>query len=140
MNTLFKSLVLATAAVLIYFTETTPQAPGSAPGLQWGISDAHAVAGRQRRTRRRGVAVGYSAGAASAAAASSASASTQEAPPSPPPSQPVYGKLALGTVVTVLPAGCEPMTSGGVAYQHCGENYFRSAFQGNTLVYVSASP
>jgi hypothetical protein len=48
--------------------------------------------------------------------------------------------LPLGTVVPQLPAGCESTTVADVAYYHCGDNYFRAAFQGNDLVYVTAKP
>jgi hypothetical protein len=48
--------------------------------------------------------------------------------------------LPLGTVVTALPAGCSQVTSGGVEYSKCGANYFRAAFQGNNLVYVTSKP
>lgn len=50
------------------------------------------------------------------------------------------GPLALGTVVTALPDGCTTMSSGGVEYYKCGSNYFRAAFQGSQLVYVTAKP
>ena len=53
---------------------------------------------------------------------------------------PAAGALPLGTVVTALPAGCTPVTSGGVEYQSCGANYYRAAFQGSQLVYVTAQP
>jgi len=48
--------------------------------------------------------------------------------------------LAIGTVVTALPAGCTAVTSGGVEYQSCGKNTYRAAFQGSQLVYVTAQP
>ena len=50
------------------------------------------------------------------------------------------GPLPTGTVVTALPDGCSTTTSGGVQYYQCGQNYFRAAFQGNQLVYVTAAP
>jgi hypothetical protein len=43
-------------------------------------------------------------------------------------------------VVATLPAGCTQTTSGGVQYSKCGANYYRAAFQGNNLVYVTAQP
>jgi len=48
--------------------------------------------------------------------------------------------LPIGTVVAALPAGCTQTTSGGVQYSKCGPNYYRAAFQGNNLVYVTAQP
>lgn len=61
------------------------------------------------------------------------------APPAPPPA--ATGKpLPLGTVVAVLPAGCTSTPVGGVDYFYCGGNFYRAAFQGNNLVYVTAKP
>jgi hypothetical protein len=61
------------------------------------------------------------------------------APSAPPPA--ATGKpLPLGTVVTALPAGCVPTPVGGVEYYYCGGNFYRAAFQGNKLVYVTTKP
>ena len=140
MKFITKFAVLATTVVLVFLIDAIPESHRLAPGLNL-ISDAHAVLGTRRRSARRGVAVGYSAGA-SAGAQQQAAADQQAAAaaPAPAPTAPVYGLLAIGTVVSVLPAGCQAMTSGGVEYYHCGDNYFRSAFQGNQLVYVAATP
>jgi hypothetical protein len=48
--------------------------------------------------------------------------------------------LPLGTVVSALPPGCVSTPSGGVEYYYCGGNFYRTMFQGNTLVYVTAKP
>ncbi len=48
--------------------------------------------------------------------------------------------LPEGTVVTTLPPVCTPTQLSGVEYQHCGVNYYRTAFQGNNLVYVTTHP
>ena len=50
------------------------------------------------------------------------------------------GLLPLGTVAAALPAGCVSTAVNGVEYYHCGVNYYRAVFQGNTLVYVTAQP
>jgi len=126
------------------------------------VPEAHAILGVRRRT----AVVAYSAGAATASAASKSSqqsataqqqaataqqqaataqqqaATAQQqtaaaAPPAPPPA----GKpLPVGTVVSTLPAGCTPKPVGGVEYYACGGNFYRAAFQGNNLVYVTAQP
>ena len=138
--------ILATAVLFLFLLDMVPEPNRLPPGLHL-MSDAHAVLGTRRRAHRRGVAVGYSAGAAAgaqqqAAADQQAAAAAAPAPaaPPPPPPPPVYGPLAIGTIVTVLPAGCQTTTSGGVEYYQCSSNYFRTAFQGNTLVYVAATP
>jgi hypothetical protein len=46
----------------------------------------------------------------------------------------------VGTVVSKLPEGCTSKPVGGVQYYQCGGNYYRSAFQENTLVYVTTAP
>jgi len=120
------------------------------------VPEAHAIFGVRRRVRRRTAVVAYSAGAASAsaAAASQQAASAQQqsstaqqppaaAPPAAPPaaaSAPAGKPLPLGTVVTALPSGCTTTPVGGVEYYYCGGNFYRSAFQGNQLVYVTAQP
>jgi hypothetical protein len=48
--------------------------------------------------------------------------------------------LPIGTVVSALPAGCSQTAKGGVEYYQCGPNYYRAAFQGSNLVYVTAQP
>jgi hypothetical protein len=58
----------------------------------------------------------------------------------PPASAAAGQALPIGTVVAALPAGCTQTTSGGVQYSKCGANYYRAAFQGNNLVYVTAQP
>ena len=108
------------------------------------VPEAHAIFGVRRRAARRGVIVGYSMGeaAATSAAANQAAAQKQAAAPapaSPPPAS--SGKpLPLGTVVSALPAGCTSTPVGGEEYYYCGGNFYRSAFQGNQLVYVTAQP
>ena len=139
MKTILKIAVLAITAFLMYFTDMSPRPSEMTLGIEF-ISEAQAIAGVRRRAARRGVAVGYSAGAA--AASSSAAAQPVPAPaaaPAPAPA-PVYGPLPAGTIISVLPDGCAPVTSGGVQYQHCGDNYFQAVLQGNNLVYVTAAP
>jgi hypothetical protein len=75
-----------------------------------------------------------------AAAKQQAAAAQQQAAAPPPPPPAAGGALPLGTVVSALPPGCAPMTSGGVEYYKCGANYYRAVFQGNNLVYVTAKP
>jgi len=139
MKIVFKFALLASTAVLVFMVDMSSRPSLVVPqGFQL-ISEAHAVFGRQRRTRRRGVAVGYAAGSASgAAAASAATASTSQQQAAPAPQQ--AGALPVGTVVTTLPAGCTHTQVSGVEYQHCGANYYRAAFQGNNLVYVTTQP
>lgn len=143
MQIILKFALLASTAIIVFMADMTPQWSRLPQGLQL-ISEADAVWGRQRRTRRRGVAVGYAAGTASGAAAASAAASTSQQQSTTAQQQPATtqqaGALPVGTVVSTLPAGCTPTQVGGVQYQHCGADYYRAAFQGNNLVYVTAQP
>jgi hypothetical protein len=59
--------------------------------------------------------------------------------PTAPPAA-VGTALPIGTVVTALPAGCTQTQVGGVQYSRCGADYYRAAFQGSNLVYVTAQP
>ena len=58
----------------------------------------------------------------------------------PPPPAATGKPLPLGTVVSALPQGCVSTPVGGVEYYYCGGNFYRAAFQGNKLVYVTAQP
>ncbi len=128
------------------------------------------VGGRRRRTRRRtAVIVGTSVHAADQQAAAqqqaaadeqvaaaqqeaadaeqradaaeqeAAAAQQQPAAPAAPPAD-AGEPLPVGTVVRKLPEGCASMPVGDVAYHYCGGNYYRAAFQENTLVYVTTAP
>ncbi len=50
------------------------------------------------------------------------------------------GALPIGTVVATLPDGCNKTVIGGVEYYYNGSNYYRAAFQGSQLVYVTTQP
>ena len=58
----------------------------------------------------------------------------------PPPTKTTDGTLPIGTVVTSLPDGCKSTSVNNQAYYECGGNYYRSAFQGNNIVYVITDP
>lgn len=142
-----KFTVLAMTATLMYFIDLAPQSSPLPLGVQF-ISEAHAILGVRRRAARRGVAVGYAAGesnahaqdSAAAASADAASTAPATAEPAPPTPAPVYGALPEGTIEPALPDGCTTVAADNVQYYHCGENYFRAVFQGNSLVYVTTSP
>ena len=94
-------------------------------------------AGVARRTTRRVVATE----AAVATTATAAAAAQPKPPPPPPPAQAPAGPVPIGTVVQTLPPGCAPTPIKGVQYYNCGPGvFYRSAFQGNNLVYVAAQP
>ncbi len=75
------------------------------------------------------------------AAQQSATAQQQTAAAAKPAAAPAAaGALAVGTVASTLPSGCATSAVSGVEYYHCGNDWYRSAFQGNTLVYVTTAP
>lgn len=84
--------------------------------------------------------------AATAAAATAAAAASTPVPvpavvPAPAPAMPASGKpVAVGTVVTALPAGCALTTLNGVQFHRCGSTYYRAAISGSNLVYVAQQP
>ena len=125
MKTFIRISSLAIVATMMYFTDFSVQPTNMTIGLEF-VSEAQAVLGVRRRSARRGAAVGYTAGAEAAHSADAAAAAQAAPPPpapAPAPAAPVYGPLPLGTIVSVLPSGCAPVTTAGVQYQHCGDNY-----------------
>jgi hypothetical protein len=146
MKRILKPLALATSLVALLAVDFASDAP---LGLRFA-RDANAIigapltpmsyAGVARRTTRRVVAT--EATVATAATASAAAAAQSKPPPPPPPAPaPAAGPVPVGTVVTALPPGCVATAIGGVEYYNCAPGvYYRAAFQGNNLVYVSAQP
>jgi len=96
-------------------------------------------AGVARRTAYR-TAVYTSAAEASAAAAASASAAAAAGVAAWPPPPPPPGPVPIGTVVQTLPYGCVPAPISGVQYMDCAGTFYRTAFQGNNVVYVATQP
>ena len=163
MKTIRNTLLAGTALFLMILGDAPPDARF---GFQL-VSDAHAVLGVWRRHARRAVVVGSAAATATVAAEQSAtaqqqaataqqqsataqqqaataqqqSAAAQQQTAAPPPAAAANGEpLPIGTVVSSLPSGCTSKPVGGVEYYHCGSNYYRAVFQGNSLVYVTAKP
>ena len=54
----------------------------------------------------------------------------------PPPAAAPVTTVPVGTVVQALPSGCSSVTVSGVNYSDCGGAFYKTAFQGNNLVYV----
>src|SRR5262245_8732557 len=155
MNRIMKPLMLAGAAAALACADLAPQATlgvgfvREAQALIGLPFTPFSVAGVARRTTRRVV---YASAATSAAVATSTAAAEQaqaqkaqaqqaQAQAAPPPAAPPSGAPPLGTVVSSLPHGCVPTPIKGVQYYNCGPGvFYRTAFQGNNLVYVSAQP
>ena len=149
MKTIFKISVVAVSLVLMILADV-PFLPVQV------VPEAQAIFGVWRRHARRWAVVGTAAVATTAAVTTAAAVSTTAAaeqqaaaakqqaaaaPAAPAPAPAAAGKpLPLGTVVSALPAGCASTPVGGVEYYYCGGNFYRSVFQGNNLVYVTAQP
>lgn len=102
------------------------------------VPEAQAIFGVRRRT----AVIAYSAGAAhsSSAAAQQQQAATaqQQAAVTQQQTAPYASSgVPVGIVVQALPGGCKAVTVGGNEYQDCGGTFYKAAFQGNNLVYVS---
>ena len=101
------------------------------------VPEAQAILGVRRRTARRTAVIVHSADE-SAAAQQQAAAPQQQA--APPQQQAAAAQSAsgvpVGTVASALPAGCKAVTVGDTQYQDCGGSFYKTAFQGNNLVYV----
>jgi hypothetical protein len=147
-----KALVVATALPLLYLADIAPDAP---LGLTLG-REAHAIVGApatpmsvagvaRRTTVRAATATAATSQQQAATAQQQAATAEQQAATAKQQAATAQqqaaaarpaGAPAVGTVVNALPAGCKPETKSGVEYQNCGGVYYRSAFQGNNLVYV----
>ena len=145
MKTIFKTAVLAVCLGILFTVDVPPEFPLRAEF----VPEAHAILGVRRRAFRRGAIVGASAATATAvsvdeANAAAAPAQSQPAPApaaAPAPAPAASDKpLPMGTVVSSLPAGCTSTPVGGVDYYYCGGNFYKAAFQGNTVVYVTTKP
>lgn len=90
-----------------------------------------------RATRRRTAVVVSSATHSKDQQAAAAAAQTPPPAPAPAPTPAPQTALPIGTVVTVLPAGCVTLDINNVKYYQSGSNYYMAAYQGNTMVYVT---
>ena len=116
------------------------------------VPEAQAIFGVRRRT----AIIAYSAGAArgsaeaaasqqqaaasqqqAAAAQQEAAAAQQEAAAAKQQLAKSTSAVPIGTVVETLPEKCIPVTVGNTQYQDCNGTFYKAAFQGNKLVYVS---
>lgn len=153
---ILKTLGVVLALPLLYLADGSPDAGG---GLTL-MREAHAIVGAPLTpVSVAGVARRSTVRAASATAASTSATSQQQAATAQQQQATAQqqqataqqqadtakkqaaaarpaGAPAAGAVVNALPAGCKPETKSGVEYQNCGGVYYRSAFQGNNLVYV----
>ena len=133
-----KIVASGAAFVVLFGAGLAPEAPlglGVLPEAQAVVGaplTPVSAAGVARRTTRRTVA------ATSTAAAAAATPQTVVVQTAPAPA--TSGALPIGTVVAALPAGCSTMTMSGVEYYKCGPDYYRTAYQGTELVYVTAQP
>jgi len=150
----------ALATLLLFGAEYSPDAP-------FGLTLGHearaligvpfspvSVAGVARRTTRRVVAVEATAGAQQQAATAQKQQQTAQQQQAVAQQQTATAQQqaavakqqaaaaapAVGAVVHELPSGCSSAPKGGVEYYKCGNTSYRTAFQGNNLVYVVAQP
>jgi hypothetical protein len=112
-------------------------AVGAAAGKSSASSAADATSQQQAATAQQQAATAQQQSAtaqqqsATAQQQTAAAQQTTAAPAKP---------LPLGTVVATLPAGCTPTAIGGVNYYSCGGNYYKAAYEGSTLKYVTTQP
>ena len=49
----------------------------------------------------------------------------------------VQDKVPIGTIAKSLPEDCEKVVVNNTSYSRCGPDYYRAAFQGSSLVFVT---
>ncbi len=133
---MLKPLALTACLSSLMLADFSPQAPSrltfarEAAAIVGAPMTPLSVAGVARRTTVRVATVQQQAATArqqAAVAEQQAAVAQQQAQAAAP---------AIGAVVNTLPAGCTAAPMGGVEYYRCGNTFYRSAFQGNNLVYV----
>lgn len=133
MKTIFKTITLAIALGVMLMADI----PLIAIKL---VPEAQAIFGVRRRTAviaySAGAAAGQSATASSQQQAAAAQQQDAAAKQQTASAQPSSG-APIGHVVEVLPQGCVAVTVGDSEYQKCGDSFYRAAFMGNKLVYVT---
>lgn len=155
MTRTLKLLTLSATLPFLVLADLSPEAP---LGVGF-VREAAAVVGKPltpmsyagvaRRTTRRAVAAGTTAAATSqqqaavaqqqaATAQQQAATAQQQAAVAQQQTQAARpaGAPPVGAIVPALPAACVSAPKGGVEYYNCGGVYYRTAFQGNNLVYV----
>ena len=120
-----------TAVVVGSAASASGAAQASAAQQQTAVAQQETAAAQQQAAAAQGEA---------AAAQQQAAAAERDAAAARQALAVAQGVLPLGTVVRTLPKGCTPETVAGVEHYHCGPNYYRAAFEGNNLVYVTTQP
>lgn len=117
-----------TAVVVSSATHANDAAQSNAAAQQTATAQANADA----EASKAATAQANADAEASKAAAAQATVNTNAAVAAQPVS-----KLPIGSVVTALPAGSTSFTFNNMQYYQVGPNYYRTAYQGNNLVYVT---
>jgi hypothetical protein len=122
-------------------TRRTVAVAGSVAAAEAGAEQAAAAQQSATAQQQSATAQQQSATAQQQAATAQQQAAAAQPKSAAPPAAAAAGQaLPIGTIVTALPAGCTQTQVGGVQYSHCGADYYRAAFQGSNLVYVTAQP
>jgi hypothetical protein len=50
------------------------------------------------------------------------------------------GEVPVGTVVRAVPADCTSLLVANVAYQRCGNTWYRPSYSGSTVTYTVVTP
>lgn len=93
-----------------------------------------------RATRRRTAVVVSSATHAHDQEAAAAQQAAAQPAPTAAPAATSTDKLPIGTISQALPGNCVTLTGGDTKFYQCGSNYYREAYQGTTLVYITTDP
>lgn len=148
-----KRLMFGVSVALLLLADVAPQLPlgvsliPEAAAIVGAPLTPVSYAGVARRTTRRVVAVEATAATAAAASAQQAAAAQQQQALAQQQAATTQKQQAettrpagappIGSVITALPTGCVSAPKDGIEYFNCGGVFYRTAFQGNNLVYVA---
>lgn len=138
MNKILKPVVQSACLAALIFVADAQAIIGVAPG--GSVARRHAVVATETVVVASSTANASAAAAANANAAA-ANANAQAAKAATPPAAPAAGAApAVGSVVTALPPGCTQTDLNGVAYERCGNTYYKAQMMGSNLVFVVTQP
>ena len=137
-----KTIGLVLAVPFLLMADLSPDAPlglvrvREAAALIGAPMTPMSYAGVARRTTRRVVATEATVAASAEATASAQQAAAAQQQAATAQQQAQVARPPVGAIVSALPPGCGTAVKDGVQYYNCGGVTYRTAFQGNNLVYV----
>ena len=135
-----KLIGVGTVIILLFITEIAEAQYGAATAVRRTTRRRTAVvvsAATHEKDQQSAQAASQGTQASDSTKQTQPTAPTEAAQPAPQSTTTSGDRLPIGTVVSKLPEGCTATPVNDIQYYHCGNDYYRAAYQGNNLVYVT---